>query len=129
MKIHQIKVPKFVENGTDSAVVLDCIYTLKPETDRHLVVKWFFNDDPEPIYQWIVQFDSRHVPQRFDGRINLNYQANHTDRYQRYRALNLIRPTVDLTGRYSCHVLSISSQDSAEAPMVVYGKQDKLLGC
>lgn len=122
MKIHQIKVPKFVENGTEQSVVLDCIYTLVPGNDSHLVVKWFLNDDPEPIYQWIEQFDSRRVPQRFNGRINLNYSIPTTDRYQKYRALNLIRPTVDLTGRYSCHILTISSQDSADANMVVFGK-------
>ncbi|KAJ6215850.1 hypothetical protein RDWZM_010350 [Blomia tropicalis] len=121
VKIQQIKVPKYVENGTSSSVVLDCIYTMNPEEDFNLVVKWFFNEDSEPIYQWIAEFNSRHVPQRYEGRVNPNYQVpNNSDPWQRHRALMLLRPTVDLNGRYSCHVISIMSQDSAEATMIVY---------
>ena len=116
-----------MENGTQSSVVLDCPYTLDPDIDRHLVVKWFFNEDPEPIYQWIVEFNSRHVPQRYEGRVNPNYVVlNTSDPWQRHRALNLIRPTVELNGRYSCHIISIFSQDSREANMIVYGKLDLL---
>lgn len=34
-------------------VVLDCDYTLEESLDEGLVVKWFFNEKPTPIYQWI----------------------------------------------------------------------------
>jgi hypothetical protein len=34
--------------------VLDCEYTLAPEEEgAGLVVKWFFNSQPAPVYQWI----------------------------------------------------------------------------
>lgn len=34
-------------------VVLDCDYTLEESLVEGLVVKWFFNEKPSPIYQWI----------------------------------------------------------------------------
>jgi len=116
-------VPKYVENGTQASVVLDCPFSRDPDTDYNLVVKWFFNDDPEPIYQWIAELNTRHTPQRYEGRVNTNYSVpNTSDPWQLYRALNLIRPTVEFNGRFSCHIISIMSQDSAEANMIVYGK-------
>lgn len=121
MQITELKVPQYVENGTADSVVLDCIYTYDPVEDRQMVVKWFFNEDPEPIYQWIFELNTRHVPQNHEGRVNVNYVANATDPWQKYRALNLIRPTVEYTGRYSCHVISMFSQTYQEAVMVVYG--------
>lgn len=123
VKITAIKVPLFVENGTQPSVVLDCPFTYDKDQDIHLVVKWFFNDDPEPIYQWITEFGTRNVHQRYEGKINANYTVPTTnDPLQKHRALNLIRPTVELNGRYSCHVISIMSQDAAEATMIIYGK-------
>jgi hypothetical protein len=114
-------VPRFVENGTEDSVVLDCIYTLDPIDDKNLVVKWFLNDDPEPIYQWIPEVGSRHASKRLQGRINMDFAVNTADPMTKYRALNILRPTIDLSGKYACHVMSLSNQDSAEETMIVYG--------
>lgn len=123
VKIHQIKVPKYIENGTHDSIVLDCEYTLDPNEDPGLVVKWFFREDPEPIYQWIYELDSRHVPQRYQGWINPNYRMpNLTEPWQQYRSLNLIKPTVEMTGRYSCHVIALTSEAHDADTMIVYGK-------
>jgi hypothetical protein len=40
----------------------------------------------------------------------------------KYRAIKLIRPTVDYSGLYSCQVSSLFSQDSKEQTMLVYGE-------
>ncbi|CAG2164911.1 unnamed protein product [Oppiella nova] len=119
LKIKEMSVPRLVENGTEDSVVLDCVYSLDTIDDRNLVVKWFFNDDPEPIYQFIAEFGLRHASSRLQGRINLNYTVNN-DPLIKYRALNLLRPTVDLSGRYQCHVQSLQSQDSKEGSMIIY---------
>lgn len=116
-------MPKYIENGTHDSIVLDCEYTLDPNEDPGLVVKWFFREDPEPIYQWIYELDSRHVPQRYQGWINPNYRMpNLTEPWQQYRSLNLIKPTVEMTGRYSCHVIALTSEAHDADTMIVYGK-------
>lgn len=116
-------MPKYIENGTMNSVILDCQYSLDPETDRNLVVKWFFKEDPEPIYQWIFEHDLRRVPQRYQDRVDANYPPlNETNEpWQQYRYLNLIRPTVEMTGRYSCHVICITSEAHDADTMIVYG--------
>ncbi|KAF7496713.1 hypothetical protein SSS_03488 [Sarcoptes scabiei] len=123
VKIHRMKVPKYIENGTVDSVQLDCLYSIDPEVDRNLVVKWFFREDPEPIYQWIVEHNLRRVPQRYQDKVDVNYiTPNQTEPWQRYRSLNLIRPTVEMTGRYSCHVISIISEAHDSDTMIVYSK-------
>ncbi|CAG2106916.1 unnamed protein product [Medioppia subpectinata] len=120
LKIKEMSIPRLVRNGTEESVVLDCVYSLDKIDDKNLVVKWFFNDDPEPIYQFIAEFGLRHASSRLKGRINLNYTVNNNDPLIKYRALNLLRPTVDLSGRYQCHVQSLYSQDSKEGSMIIY---------
>ena len=42
-----------VVNGSSSLVVLDCRYAVPPGKEEGLVVKWYYNDNPSPVYQWI----------------------------------------------------------------------------
>ncbi|CAH1988499.1 unnamed protein product [Acanthoscelides obtectus] len=51
VKINRLDVPQIAQLG--DSVVLDCDYTLEESRDEGLVVKWFFNEHPTPIYQWI----------------------------------------------------------------------------
>lgn len=56
VQITGLWVPAEVHNGTDHAI-LDCEYSLRPEEllpASGLVVKWFYNNSPAPVYQWIV---------------------------------------------------------------------------
>ncbi|KAH9369229.1 hypothetical protein HPB48_016944 [Haemaphysalis longicornis] len=121
VQIVRLSVPTWVENGTEDSVLLDCEYVYTERDDSQLVVKWFLNDDPKPIYQWIPELESRHVSQRLKGRLNTDFTVtgNH---FTKFRALNLLRPTTELSGRYSCHVTSHSSQDQRSQLMTVYAR-------
>ena len=121
VRISSLSVPGSVENGTSDSVVLDCIYEYSDE-DQQLVVKWFFNQDTKPIYQWIPDLNKRsYSKSRFEGHINRHFEVTN-DAYTRYRALNILRPTTEMTGTYSCSVTSLQGQDSRSADMVVYGE-------
>uniref|UniRef100_T1KF45 Ig-like domain-containing protein n=1 Tax=Tetranychus urticae TaxID=32264 RepID=T1KF45_TETUR len=119
--IRSLIVPELVENGTTESIVLDCIYCLNEGEDHRIVVKWFLNDDPQPIYQWIPERHSRHASKRLSGRINLNYSIDSANPLTQYRAINIIKPTTDLSGDYSCVVMSPDNGDSKKAKMIVYG--------
>ncbi|OQR72287.1 hypothetical protein BIW11_10482 [Tropilaelaps mercedesae] len=125
VKIERLSIPSSVENGTADSVVLDCIYSYSQE-DQQLVVKWFFNQDPKPIYQWIPDLNKRSYSSssRFEGHINRQYAASQ-DWYTRYRALNILRPTTDMSGTYSCSVTSLQGQDTRAAAMIVYARPKK----
>jgi len=120
--IQDLIVPTLVENGTKS-IVLDCLYNLDDPKDLiKFVLKWFFNDDPEPIYQWIPEKNSRVASRRFESRINMNFSLSVPHLFQRYRAIEIIYPTTDLTGMYSCQVQSLTDYDSKKKPLLVFGE-------
>lgn len=123
IEIRALNMPERVENATRESIVLDCVYTLDESKDNYkLVVKWFFKDDPVPIYQWIPEFNSRTFSRRFENRINKNFSIPHGSTFTKYRAVNLVNITTDLSGTYSCHVASLTSQDSKKKDLIVYGK-------
>lgn len=119
LHILHLSVPKWVQNGTEDSVVLDCVYNANRE-DEHLVIKWFLNDDPQPIYQWIPELNKRFVSSRLKDRINLDYSLTNGNSFTKFRAINLVRPTTELSGRYSCHVMSLTGEDSESKLMTVY---------
>lgn len=121
VEIKSLRVPDRVVNGSASSVVLDCDYSLnEPVSGSGLVVKWFFNDEPYPVYQWIHS----QRPQDsgvLKGRLNLDYRASE-DEAKAYRALQILNPTTALSGEYKCLVSTFSSEDSEAKKMVIYGK-------
>ena len=40
-------------NGTDQPLLLDCNYEYEQHETAGLTVKWFWDKDHEPAYQWI----------------------------------------------------------------------------
>lgn len=127
VEITRLSMPRWVQNGTEDSVVLDCEYNYSEQDDKRLVVKWFLNDDPQPIYQWIPELGLRAASPRLQGRLNMDYAVSPSSQHTRYRALNIMRPTTDLSGRYSCHVVSMLSQDAEDQVMVVYGKMNSFV--
>ncbi|XP_022235951.1 uncharacterized protein LOC111083616, partial [Limulus polyphemus] len=118
VRILRLSVPHSVENGTDH-VILDCEYNYSV-SDLRLVVKWFYNENLEPIYQWIPKLNARHISEMLLGRLNLSYKVNSPDPYFQYRALYLLRPTLDIAGKYTCQVMSLAGHDQRHQVMMVY---------
>lgn len=122
VKITDQRVPGAVLNGTDY-VVLDCLYKVKPDETKGLVVTWYFNSSPSPAYQWIQGQPPRTIgPLR--SRINLGYAAPTDDELSKYRALYIIRPTIELSGDYKCVVSTYTDEDFMIKKMTVYGESD-----
>jgi len=125
--IKSMTVPSAVENNS-AAVVLDCEYSLLDSEKMgpvQLVVRWFLNDLPYPVYQWIPG----HRPQDngpLRDRLNLEYRATENP-YQRHRAMQILRPSTELAGRYTCKVSTFNNEESVSSVMVVYEPADELV--
>ncbi|GIY03530.1 ig-like domain-containing protein [Caerostris darwini] len=119
VEIRRLSVPRWVENGTEKSVTLDCDYVYN-QNDIRLVVKWFFEDNLEPVYQWIPELGVRHTSGILHGRLDLNYTVNTVDTYSRYRALKISQPSTELSGKYTCLVTSLAGQDSRAQLMTVF---------
>ncbi|XP_063221887.1 uncharacterized protein LOC134530713 isoform X2 [Bacillus rossius redtenbacheri] len=119
VRINNLLVPPTVRTNSDKPVILDCDYTLKQGEDG-LVVKWFFNNTPAPVYQWIPG----QRPQELGilkGRLNLNYEAS-DNHVTKHRALYIVNPTTDLTGEYKCFVSTFNDEDFMTKKMVVFAE-------
>nr|XP_042911200.1 uncharacterized protein LOC107440475 [Parasteatoda tepidariorum] len=119
-EIRRLSVPRWVENGTEHPVVLDCDYIYN-ENDLRLVVKWFFQDNSEPVYQWIPALNLKHTSGFLRNHLDLNFAVNTIDPYCKYRALRIVEPSIELSGKYTCVVTSLAGQDSKEQIMTVFG--------
>lgn len=116
-----MQVPDIVLNGTDKPAVLDCDYTLDQSASKSgLVVKWFFNNHPAPVYQWIYKKRPQYLGV-LKGRVNKTYQATQ-DEFTMYRGFQILTPTVELSGEYKCLVSTFDKEDSRSKKMVIYGK-------
>ncbi|XP_065219906.1 uncharacterized protein LOC135845344 [Planococcus citri] len=127
VSITELKVPPYIKNGTGSATILDCLYSLRPEeqtSDSGLVVKWFFNKSPNPVYQWIYN----QKPQGLGvlkGRLWLDYRATDNNATA-HRALYIYNPTVELSGEYKCTVSTNVDEDFSIKKMVVFAPEKRL---
>ncbi|KAL1486886.1 hypothetical protein MTO96_046777, partial [Rhipicephalus appendiculatus] len=119
--IRRLIVPRWVRNGTETPAVLDCEYVYN-ENDLKLVVKWFFNDGPEPVYQWIPEMRLREAFGVLQGRLDDTFSVNSRDVYSQYRAIRILRPTWELSGKYTCMVTSLAGQDVRHQDMTIFGK-------
>lgn len=117
--IRRLIVPRWVRNGTETPAVLDCEYVYN-ENDLKLVVKWFFNDGPEPVYQWIPEMRVREAFGVLQGRLDDTFSVSSRDMYSQYRAIRILRPTWELSGKYTCVVTSLAGQDARHQDMTVF---------
>ena len=121
VEIQEMVVPSVVEVGSEN-VVLDCNYSFDEAEAEQLEVKWYFNEDPAPFFQWIAGVEGA-VPQLigslFEDKIDLSFLAS-SDRHTRHRAILLQKPTIEMAGTYHCKVSTLTSEAVAEANMLVY---------
>ncbi|KPJ15329.1 hypothetical protein RR48_09356 [Papilio machaon] len=116
VRIINIRVPEVIQYGTRDAVTLDCDYVTKNVTG--LVVKWFYNDRSQPVYQWIP-------PQRpqalglLKDKLDLTYKVSQNP-YMQHRALRILQPGTELTGNYTCVVSTFLAEDEKTRPMTIF---------
>ncbi|XP_067012902.1 uncharacterized protein [Anabrus simplex] len=123
VQITDLRVPPAVRNGSGGAL-LDCEYSLRQEEqkpDSGLVIKWFFNNEPAPVYQWIPG----QKPQEMGvlrGKLNLGHRAS-DQKATMHRALYIVNPTTELSGEYKCFVSTFKDEDFMTKKMVVFAPE------
>ena len=118
VQLESISVPPLVEVGTVSNIVLDCPYSVKEEEKKGLVLKWYLNSLYIPIYQWMPP----NLPYGLgvmEGRLDLNFCMS-SDPYTQHRALAIHKPSIAMSGAYTCKVATIHNEVSFTSSMVVY---------
>lgn len=118
-RITNLTVPRWVQNGTEDRVLLDCEYEYNQDEEK-FILKWYFNDDRHAAYQWIPNLNSRSFSNQFGRFADWEHYLKDADKFNKYRQIILKRPTTEFTGEYKCHVISKWSTDEKTAFMTVY---------
>ena len=115
-------MPELVELGSED-IVLDCDYDYREDEKYQLDIKWYFNGEHTPFYQWVPgrMAKPQLIGDKFKDHINLDYTV-HQDAYKRHRALHIKKPTVELSGTYTCKVSTFRDEDIKRKRMMIYCK-------
>ena len=122
MKIRELVVPSVVELGSEN-ILLDCDFDYDEDEKVQLDIKWYFNREPTPFSQWVPAQMARPqiIGQKFRNHVDLDHVV-HEDNYKSHRALLLKRPTLELSGTYTCKVSTFITEDIARKEMIVFCK-------
>lgn len=134
IKITDLNVPNVVKNNTNRPLTLDCDYSVESE-DSELVLQWFLNGNL--VYQWIPPhqpqslgvFKVNPVPffiltvtiATYQDRLKVGYKSSN-DSKTMYRALKILNPTTNMSGKYKCSVSSLKGHAARAKKMIVMGK-------
>ena len=125
VKIRELSVPSMVELGSEN-ILLDCDFDYNDTERIQLDIKWYFEDEPSPFYQWVPEQMARPqiIGEKFRQHIDLDHVV-HTDSHKKHRALLLKKPTTELSGSYTCKVSTFVSEDVRRKKMIVFCKFKK----
>ena len=108
MKIRELTVPSVVELGSEN-ILLDCDFDYDADEKVQLDIKWYFENEPSPFYQWVPEKMARPqiIGEKFRQHVDLDHVVTHNDSHKRHRALLLKKPTVELSGKQIVQVTQL----------------------
>jgi len=118
LHVHKVDGGGGVANGSTPLVVLDCQYSVPEGQAAGLVVKWYKNSNPRPVYQWIAG-SSPQALGPLAGRLDLRYTIS-PEPLRGHSALAFVSPTTELSGNYTCVVSTYLAEASASGTLLVY---------
>ena len=125
--INHVTAPLFVEPG--QPLLLVCDYDYQPEEESQLDLKWYFNDSPIPVFQWVPSMGKQPqvVSPLFRGMVDTGYKANNNS-FKKHQALHIPHPDHRLSGSYMCKVSSFLDEDfqQSQVTVITYPKEVKL---
>ncbi|XP_057318443.1 uncharacterized protein LOC130663314 isoform X2 [Microplitis mediator] len=119
VKITSVEIPRVVRAGTEEPTILDCKYDLESSTTAALVVKWYV--DEELLYQWIHNSPPKGSDE-FEKFVDATYKASN-DPNTMYRAVKLVRPSHELSGKIRCSISTQEDETDASEDMLVYSPE------
>merc|ERR1711936_1568739 len=115
----EVSSPSSHPAGED--LILDCDYSyLESESDQ-LVVTWYYNNSPIPIYQWVpgLSIGPQVINPKFKYYLDLTYQAD-SDHLKKHRALHITKPDQTFAGNYKCRVSTFLEEVTGNMDVIVY---------
>jgi hypothetical protein len=118
VEILSMEVPSVVKAGSGD-IVLDCDFKYTEEEKNQLDIKWYFNNDPNPIFQWLPGRLPQIISDQFMQHLDIAYEVD-DDIFTKHRALRIRNPQPEFSGNYRCKVSSFVDEDFDQKELLVY---------
>lgn len=118
VEILSMDVPSVVEAGSGD-IILDCDFKYTEEEKSQLDIKWYFNNDPNPIFQWLPGRVPQIISDQFKKHLDVAYEVD-DDIFTKHRALRIMNPEPQFSGNYRCKVSSFVDEDFNQKELLVY---------
>jgi len=102
-------------------LTLSCDYSYEESESSQLVLTWYFNESPIPIYQWVPSLDMgpQVIHELFKDNLDITYEADQ-DKFKKYSALRIINPDLRFAGNYKCRVSTFTKEVSHSKDVSIY---------
>ena len=108
-------------------VELTCSFTHTMKEYKELDIKWYFSTEEEPFLQWVPSSgkDPQTIGQRFKNRLQASQAARNTSRgFTIEQVIRVERPSVHLSGDYTCKVASFFAEERTTHNLIIFGKEE-----
>jgi len=102
-------------------LILSCDYSYEESESSQLVLTWYFNESPIPIYQWVPSLDMgpQVIHEMFKDNLDLTHEADQ-DKFKKYSALRIINPDQRFAGNYKCRVSTFTKEVTNSKDVSIY---------
>jgi len=114
-----VSIPPSHPGGHD--LVLSCDYSYTMSESDQIVLTWYHNGSPIPIYQWVPALDMgpQVIHELFKDNLDLSYEASE-DKFKKHSALRIINPDQRFSGNYKCRVSTFLDEVSENTDILIY---------
>jgi len=102
-------------------LTLNCDYSYEESESSQLVLTWYFNESPIPIYQWVPSLDvgPQVIHEMFKDNLDLTHEADQ-DKFKKHSALRIINPDPRFAGNYKCRVSTFTKEVAHSKDVSIY---------
>jgi len=115
----QVTVPTL--HQASSPLTVNCDYTIGADEADQVVLTWYFNDSPIPIYQWVpgLEMGPQVIHNMFKDNLDLHYEGD-SDKLKKHASLHIANPDQRFSGSYECIVSTFTKEFSAKDIVSIY---------
>ena len=121
LSVAEVSAPSPHQAG--EPLTLSCDYSYEESESSQLVLTWYFNESPIPIYQWVPSLDKgpQVIHEMFKDNLDLTHKADQ-DKFKKHSALHIINPDQRFAGKYKCRVSTFTKEVTHSKDVAIFGE-------
>jgi len=119
LSVAEVSAPS--QHRAGEPLTLNCDYSYEESESSQLVLTWYFNESPIPIYQWVPSLDvgPQVIHEMFKDNLDLTHEADQ-DKFKKHSALRIMNPDPRFAGNYKCRVSTFTKEVAHSKDVSIY---------